>query len=189
MIIFPDVLGWYPSQSGSCSFWNVSEAKGLPCGWRGSRACAVGCFKNANKKTVVLRICTQKMLCKKRFESCFHMYPHKSGPLWANILFAFLKHPFVQWAGRWSNLVWFPSTQYLSITTIRFSFLGGSCWYWVRHQVPDHNSIKNKPFRGLLLASHSHDIDVAHLVVAGQALAYSTCSHVQHHAPCGHPWW
>ena len=37
--------------------------------------------------------------------------------------------PFVQWAARWSNLVWFPSTQYLTTTP----FLGGFClkltWY------------------------------------------------------------
>ena len=30
--IFPDILGRHPSQSRSSSFWNVSEAKGLPGG-------------------------------------------------------------------------------------------------------------------------------------------------------------
>ena len=126
-------------------FWSQGTAMWL----KGVQSLCSGVFQKCQQKTVVLRICTQKMLCKKRFESCFHMYPQESGPLWcmSNILFAFLKHPFVQWAGRWSNLVWFPSTQYLSITTIRFSFLGGSCWYWVRHQVPDHNSIKKKTFQ------------------------------------------
>ena len=54
-----------PSQSGGSSFWNVSEAEGLPGGGRRARACAVGCFKDAQKKYInkgaVLSVCIQKV--------------------------------------------------------------------------------------------------------------------------------
>ena len=73
MNISPDILGRHPSQSGGGSFWNVSEAEGLPGGGRRARACAVGCFKDAQKKYInggVLSACIQKV-----FPTCSFLEP------------------------------------------------------------------------------------------------------------------
>ena len=73
----PNISGRHPSQSGCSSFWNVSEAEGLPGGGRRARACAVGCFKDAQQKYINWGVLTPEHMHPKAFPQMFHFgTPH-----------------------------------------------------------------------------------------------------------------